>query len=63
MWLQEGIFHDNVEQTIYWVYQKNQRVCMKNIKKQYASDPFDNNTIETGNGLMNNMKEEEQKKR
>ena len=27
-------------------------------KKQYASDPFDNGTIETGNALMNNMKEE-----
>ena len=25
-------------------------------KKQYASDPFDNGTIETGNALMNNMK-------
>ena len=27
-------------------------------KKQYASDPFDNGTIETGNELMNIMKEE-----
>ena len=27
-------------------------------KKQYASDPFDNGTIETGNTLINNMKEE-----
>ena len=25
---------------------------------QYASDPFDNGTIKTGNALMNNMKEE-----
>ena len=25
-------------------------------KKQYASDPFDTGTIETGNALMNNMK-------
>ena len=31
-------------------------------KKQYASDPFDNGTIETGNELMNNMKEEEKKR-
>ena len=29
-------------------------------KKQYVSDPFDNGTIETGNTLMNNMKEEEE---
>ena len=28
-------------------------------KKQYASNPFDNGIIETGNTLMNNMKEEE----
>ena len=27
-------------------------------KKQYASDPFDNGTIETANVLMNSMKEE-----
>ena len=31
-------------------------------KKQYASDPFDNGTIETGNALMNNMKGEKKKK-
>ena len=31
-------------------------------KKQYASDPFDNGTIETGNALMNNMKEEKKKR-
>ena len=30
-------------------------------KKQYASDPFDNGTIETGNALMNNMKEEKKR--
>ena len=30
-------------------------------KKQYVSDPFDNGTIETGNALMNNMKEEKKK--
>ena len=30
-------------------------------KKQYASDPFDNGTIETGNTLMNNMKEEKRR--
>ena len=27
-------------------------------KKHYTSDPIDNGTIETGNALMNNMKEE-----
>ena len=27
-------------------------------KKQYASEPFDNGTIETGNAFMYNMKEE-----
>ena len=31
-------------------------------KKQYASDPFDNSTIDTGNALMNNMKEEKKKR-
>ena len=31
-------------------------------KQQYASDPFDNGTIETGNELVNNMKEEEKKR-
>ena len=30
----------------------------KEYKKQYAGDPFDDGTIETGNALMNNMKEE-----
>ena len=30
--------------------------------KQYASDHFDNSTIETGNALMNNMKEEKKKR-
>ena len=30
-------------------------------KKQYASDPFDYGTIETGNALMNNMKEEKKR--
>ena len=31
-------------------------------KKQYASDPFDNSTIETGIALMNTMKEEKKKR-
>ena len=31
-------------------------------KKQYASDPFDNGPVETGNALMNNMKEEKKKR-
>ena len=31
-------------------------------KKQFASDPFDNGTIETGNALMNNMEEEKKKR-
>ena len=31
-------------------------------KKQYASDPFDNGTIESGNALMNNMEEEKKKR-
>ena len=31
-------------------------------KKQYASDPFNNGTIETGNAHMNNMKEEKKKR-
>ena len=31
-------------------------------KKQYASDPFDNGTIENGNALMNNMKKEKNKR-
>ena len=31
-------------------------------KKQYASDPCDNGTIETRNALMNNMKEEKKKR-
>ena len=31
-------------------------------KKQYANDLFDNGTIETGNALMNNMKEEKKKR-
>ena len=31
-------------------------------KKQYASDPFDNGTTETGNALMNNMKEDKKKR-
>ena len=31
-------------------------------KKQYVSDPFDNGTVETGNALMTNMKEEKKKR-
>ena len=31
-------------------------------KKQYASDPFDNGTIETGSALMNNMIDEKRKR-
>ena len=31
-------------------------------KKQYASNPFDNSTIETGDALINNMKEEKKKR-
>ena len=58
MWLLKGIFQEDVEQTTQPVYQKNQRACMKTTK-QYASDPFDNSTIETGDALINNMKEEE----
>ena len=34
---------------------------MKSTKKQYASDPFYNGTIETGNAPMNNMKEEKKR--
>ena len=34
----------------------------EDYKKQYASDPFDNGTMETGNALMNNMKEEKKKR-
>ena len=30
-------------------------------KKQYASNPFNNGTIEIGNALMNNMKEEKKR--
>ena len=61
VWLLEGIFYEDVEQTTYPVYQKNQRACVKSTRK-YASDPFDNGTIETGNALMNNMKEEKKKR-
>ena len=32
VWLQEGVFHEDVEQTIYQVYQKNQRACMKSTR-------------------------------
>ena len=32
-------------------------------KKQYTSNPFDNGTIEPGNVLMNNMKEEKRRRR
>ena len=62
--LLEGIFEDNVEQTTYPLYQRNQISCIKTTK-QYANDPFDNSAIETGNGnaLMNNMKREKKKKR
>ena len=56
VWLQEVIFHEDVEQTIYPVYQKNQRACIKS-----TSDPFDNG-IMNGNELMNNMKKEKKKR-
>ena len=51
VWHLEGIFQEDVEQITYPVYQKNQRVC-EEYKKQYASNPFDNGTIETGNTLI-----------
>ena len=34
----------------------------ENYKKQYASDPFDNSTIETGDALINNMRKEKKKR-
>ena len=61
VWLLEGIFQDDVEQTTYPVYQRNQIACMKSTKK-YASDPFDNSTTETGDVLIKNMKEEKTKR-
>ena len=55
VWLQEGTNHipglSEESKSLYEDY-----------KKQYASDPFDNGTIETGNALMNNMKEEKEKR-
>ena len=58
VWLLEGIFQEDVEQTTYPVYQRNQGACMKTTKNTYARDSFDNSTMETGDALMNNMKEE-----
>ena len=63
VWLQEGIFHEDVEQTIYPVYQKNQRACMKITRNNMQATlltPF--GTTETGNALMNNRKEEKKKR-
>ena len=40
VWLQEGIFHDDVEQTIYPVYQKNQRACMKSTRNNMQATLF-----------------------
>ena len=35
---------------------------MKTKAKQYARNPFDNSTIESGDTFMNNMKEEKKKR-
>ena len=32
VWLQKGIFHEDVEQTLYPVHQKNHRSCMKSTR-------------------------------
>ena len=39
---------------------KSMYVCIL-PKKQYASGPYDNSTIETGDALINNMKEEKKR--
>ena len=54
--LLEGIFHEDVEKT-YTGLSEESKSLYEEYKKQYVSDPFDNGTIETGNALMNNMKE------
>ena len=62
MWLLETLFQEDVEQTTYLVYQRYQSLC-EEYKEHYSKNPFDNGTIETGDTLMNNMKEKRKKKR
>ena len=58
MWLLEGIFQEDVEQT---TLSEESKSLYEEYKTQYTSEHFDNGTIETGNTLMNNMKEEKKK--
>ena len=62
VWLLEGIFQDDIEQTTYPVYQKNQRPCLKTTNKKYDSNPFNNSIIETGDAFINHMKKEKKKR-
>ena len=57
VWFIEDIVQEEVEETTHPFNQRNQRACMKTTKK-YASDPFHNSTIETGDVLINNMQKE-----
>ena len=59
VWLLECIFQEDVEQNYLSGLSEESQSLYEEYKKQYASNPFDNGTIETGNVLMNNMKEEE----
>ena len=43
-------------------FEKESKCLYEEYKKQYASDSFDNGTIETGKVLINNMKEEKKKR-
>ena len=60
IWLQEGIFHEDIY--IYTGLSEESNSLYEEYKKQYAKDPLDNSTIQTGNALMNSMKEDKKKR-
>ena len=62
MLLQEGIFREGCRTNHIPGLSEESKSLYEDYTKQYTSDPFDNVTIETGNALMNNMKEEKKKR-
>ena len=55
VWFLEGIFQGCKTNYIPGLSEESKSLY-EEYKKQYASDPFDNGTIENGNARMNNMK-------
>ena len=61
MWHPEDTFQEDVEPTTYLVSQRNQSLY-KAYQKQYSRNPFDEETLETGDRLTDMMTKERKEK-